>query len=307
MNLKQLEYFVRVAELGSFSKAAMILNIAQPALSRQVRLLETDLRTTLLTRNGRGVMLTEVGKRLFDHSVAILQLVTNVTEELASARDEPVGRIVIGLPPSMGRRLALPLVQSFRIKFPKARLAIVEGLSTHLAEWISTGRVDLGLLHNPEANQAIEVTPVLDESLGMVSPARPGGKAARPLPLAELIRYPLILPERAHAMRKLLETQAALAGIKLDVVLEISSVQSILDLVAAGYGHAVLTQTALDASGRAEAFSLRILEKPALTSTLCLAVSAHKPMTPLGRQAFHLLRELVLARPEDGKAHNKTR
>ena len=74
MNLKQLEYFVRVAELGSFSKAAMILNIAQPALSRQVRLLETDLHVNLLTRNGRGVVLTEVGQRLFDHSVGILQL-----------------------------------------------------------------------------------------------------------------------------------------------------------------------------------------------------------------------------------------
>ena len=76
MNLKQLEYFVRVAELGSFSKAALILNIAQPALSRQVRLLETDLHVTLLTRNGRGVVLTEPGQRLFDHSVGILQLVS---------------------------------------------------------------------------------------------------------------------------------------------------------------------------------------------------------------------------------------
>ena len=68
MNLRQLEYFVRVAELGSFSKAALILNIAQPALSRQVRLLETDLHVTLLTRTGRGVVLTEVGQRLPDRA-----------------------------------------------------------------------------------------------------------------------------------------------------------------------------------------------------------------------------------------------
>ncbi|MEI8324895.1 MAG: LysR family transcriptional regulator, partial [Betaproteobacteria bacterium] len=168
MNLKQLEYFVRVAELGSFSKAALILNIAQPALSRQVRLLETDLHVTLLTRNGRGVVLTEMGQRLFDHSVGILQLVAHVTEEIEGARNVPCGRIVVGLPPSMGRRLTLPLVQSFRRSFPKARLAIVEGLSTHLTEWIASGRVDLGLIHNPEPNPAIEVTPVLDEPLGLV-------------------------------------------------------------------------------------------------------------------------------------------
>ncbi|KAF0165311.1 MAG: nitrogen assimilation control protein [Rhodocyclaceae bacterium] len=308
MNLKQLEYFVSVAELGSFSKAALVLNIAQPALSRQVRLLETDLHVTLLTRNGRGVVLTEAGKRLFDHSVGILQLVARATEDIDATRDEPTGRIVIGLPPSIGRRLTLPLVEDFRRNLPKARLAIVEGLSTHLTEWIATGRVDLGLIHNPEPNPAIEVTPVLDEVLGLVGPA--DGKAgkpgkASPLPLAELVNYPLILPERTHAMRKLLETQAAFLDLKLDVKLEVSSVQSILDLVAAGHGYAVLSQTALAASGRPEAFSLRPLVKPSLTSTLFLAVSAHKPVTPLGRRAMGLLQDLLAASVDDGSAITK--
>lgn len=308
MNLKQLEYFVRVAELGSFSKAAMILNIAQPALSRQVRLLETDLHVNLLTRTGRGVVLTEVGQRLFDHSVGILQLVARATEDIEAARDEPAGRIVIGLPPSMGRLLTPPLVDGFRRSLPRARLAIVEGLSTHLAEWIATGRVDVGLLHNPESQAAIEVTPVLDEPLGVVSPAGKGvarKKAGAPqelasvagdtVTLAELARLPLILPERSHAIRKLLETQAALCGHKLNVALEISSVQSILELVRGGHGHAILTPSALVASGQPEAFVMRRLVEPSLTSTLCLAVSAHKPATPLTRHVLRLLRELILA------------
>ncbi|MDP1612224.1 MAG: LysR family transcriptional regulator [Sulfuritalea sp.] len=305
MNLKQLEYFVRVAELGSFSKAALILNIAQPALSRQVRLLETDLRVTLLMRNGRGVVLTEAGQRLFDHSVGILQLMSRVREDLENTRGEPAGRIVVGLPPSMGRLLTLPLVEGFRRSLPKARLAIVEGLSTHLAEWISTGRVDVGLLHNPESQEALEFTPVLDEPLGMVSPA--GTATAGPkqkvgvggtVTLAELTRYPLILPERSHAIRKLLETQAALTGHKLNVALEISSVQSILELVRAGHGHAILTPTALVASGQPDAFVMRTLVEPRLTSTLCLAVSAHKPATPLTKHVLRLLRELILAAAE---------
>ena len=301
MNLKQLEYFVRVAELGSFSKAALILNIAQPALSRQVRLLETDLHVTLLTRTGRGVVLTEAGKRLFDHSIGILQLVARATEDIEAARDVPTGRIVIGLPPSMGRMLTLPLVESFRRTLPKARLVIVEGLSTHLTEWIATGRVDLGLILNPEPNPAIEVTPLLDEPLGLVGPTKgetgKGGKGAKPATIAfgELTHYPLILPERSHALRKLLETQAAQAALKLDVGFEVSSVQSILDLVEAGYGYAVLSQTALRASGRPEAFEFRPLTKPALNSMFFLAVSAHKPATPLGRLDFKLLQELVVS------------
>lgn len=299
MNLKQLEYFVRVAELGSFSKAALVLNIAQPALSRQVRLLETDLHVNLLTRNGRGVVLTEVGQRLFDHSIGILQLVARATEDIEAARDEPAGRIVIGLPPSMGRLLTQPLVEGFRRSLPKARLAIVEGLSAHLAEWIATGRVDVGLLHNPEPQAALEVTPVLDEPLGVVSPAGAGATkkagAAATVTLAELARLPLILPERSHAIRKLLETQAALTGHKLNVALEISSVQSILELVRGGHGHAILTPTALVASGQPDAFVLRRLVEPGLTSTLCLAVSAHKPATPLTKHVLRLLRELILA------------
>jgi len=291
MNLKQLEYFVRVAELGSFSKAAMVLNIAQPALSRQVRLLETDLHVTLLIRNGRGAVLTEVGRRLFEHSVGILQLVARVTEDIEAARNEPSGRIALGLPPSMSRRLTPSLVDTFRRVLPKARLTIVEGLSSHLIEWIATGRLDLGLVHNPEPNPAIEVTPVLDEVLGLVSRAMPG--SVKPVPFRSLPEYSLILPERTHSIRRLLETQAALAGLKLNIALEISSVPSILDLVDAGYGHAVLMQTALAASSRPEAFMLSPFTDPALTSTLCLAVSAHKPVTPLIRQLSRLLRELV--------------
>ncbi|MGH6678063.1 MAG: LysR family transcriptional regulator, partial [Bradyrhizobium sp.] len=242
MNLKQLEYFVQVAELGSFSKAAAALGIAQPALSRQVRSLETELRQELFLRNGRGVALTDAGKRMFDHSVAVLQLVTQAREDLGASRDEPVGRVSIGLPPSIGRQFTLPLIDRFKNELPAARLAVVEGLSSHIVEWVTTGRVDVGLVYNPEALPGLDITPLLQEPLGLVSHVAKGKrKVAAPLPMKELSRYPLVVPERIHAMRRLLETQAILAGVKLDIAWEVSSVPSIIELVCAGYGHAVLT------------------------------------------------------------------
>ena len=155
MNLKQIEYFVSVAELGSFSKAARALNVAQPALSRQVRALETDLREPLLLRNGRGVTLTEAGQRLLDHGSGLLQQVAQIREEMGAKRGEPVGRITIALPPSMARQLTLPLIDSFRRELPKANLAVVEGLSADIAEWIATGRVDLGPLSNPRLSSVL--------------------------------------------------------------------------------------------------------------------------------------------------------
>jgi LysR family transcriptional regulator, nitrogen assimilation regulatory protein len=294
MNLKQLEYFVQVAELGSFSKAAVVLDIAQPALSRQVRALETELHQQLFLRNGRGVALTDAGKRLFDHSVAVLQLVSHAREDLGASRDEPVGRVTIGLPPSIGRQFTLPLIDRFKKELPAARLAIVEGLSSHIVEWVTTGRVDVGLVYNPNAQPGLEIVPLLQEELGLVSFARKDKpKVTAPLPMKELSGYPLIVPERVHAMRRLLETQAALAGVKLDIAWEVSSVPSIIELVCAGYGHAVLTASGMAASARAGDLVIRPLVEPTTTSVLCLATSAHKRATPLIQRTMQLLTTLV--------------
>ena len=305
VNLKQLEYFVSVADLGSFSKAARALDIAQPALSRQVRALETDLRETLLLRNGRGVALTEAGQRLLDHGHNLLQQVAQVRDEMGARRGEPAGRIAIALPPSLSRQLTLPLIDGFKRELPKARLTVVEGLSAHIAEWIATGRVDMGLLYNPQAQPALEVTPILEEPLCLVTQRKRGApNPSRPLPLRELPGYALVVPERAHAFRRLLESQATLAGVKLDIAWEVSSIMSIVDLVCAGYGHAVLTAGAVAASGRAAELAVRTIGSPRLQSVLCLATSASKRLTPLGRETAARL--VALARqghsgPRPGK------
>ena len=302
MNLKQLEYFVSVAELGSFSKAAVVLDIAQPALSRQVRALEIDLRETLLLRNGRGVELTEAGRRLFGHATEILQQVAQARADMGASRDEPVGHITLGVPPSIGRQLTLPLIEAFGRQLPKARLALVEGLSSHVAEWISTGRVDLGLVHNPESQPGLEIRPLLEEQLCLVQ--RVGEPGRGPLPFAELSQHPLVLPERQHVIRRQLDGQATLAGVAVEVRWEVSSIAAIIDLVAAGHGHAVLTASAVATSGRGDELAVRPIVQPALQSVLCLASSAHKRPTPLMRQAARLLTELVQALPQGAAARS---
>jgi LysR family transcriptional regulator, nitrogen assimilation regulatory protein len=315
MNLKQLETFVRVAEIGSFSKAALVLGTVQPALSRQVRQLEIDLHVTLLDRNGRGVVLTEAGKLLFEHSVGILELVARAREALEASRDQPMGRVVLGLPPSLGRGLTVPLVETFERSWPKARLAVVEGLSAHIAEWIATGRVDVGLLYNPEPHASLETEPLRKEQLCLVSPksaspqdGRPAGKTTRAgkrqlsaepaLRLAELDGLPLVLPERLHAIRRLLETHAARVGVKLNIAWEISSVPAILALVKTGHGHAVLTRDALTDAAAAEALQARPFLEPELAHTLFLATSATKRVTPLQRSVMTWLRD-HLGRPAE--------
>ncbi|RZJ25518.1 MAG: LysR family transcriptional regulator, partial [Haliea sp.] len=177
MDLKQLEYFVRVAELGSFTRAAVALDVAQPALSRQVRLLEVELRQNLLTRNGRGAAPTEAGKLLLEHGRGILHQVERAREELGRVRGALAGRVAIGLPPSVAKVMAVPLIRELRLRLPDASLSISEGLSVGMHESLANGRLDIALLYNAIPAPDIELTPLLEEQLFLVQ-RRADGKAA---------------------------------------------------------------------------------------------------------------------------------
>lgn len=298
MNLQQIETFVCVAETGSFSKAAMLLDIAQPALSRQVRALETQLRETLLIRTGRGVVLTDAGRRLLEHGHAIMQRVTLAQEDLTSHRDEPVGRIVVGLPPSLARRLTLPLIDLFRQEMPKAKLAIAEGFSVNIAEWLTTGRMDLGLVYTPEPQVNIEVLPVAQEPLCLVGPVSQLEGLSQ-IAFAEISQYPLIMPQRGQIFRKLMEAQATLSQVKLNVVWEVSSVPAILDLVRSGYGFAALTASAISEDVQGQALAVVPMVQPQIMSTLCLVQSSKRQTTPLMKRTADVMRKLSLQAIEE--------
>ena len=118
MDLKQIEYFIRIAELGSFTRASIELNVAQPALSRQIRLLEVELGQSLLIRTGRGVNTTEAGKVLLEHGHGVLHQIERVREELSRVRVGLIGRVAVGLPPSLTKILTVPLLKAFRAELP---------------------------------------------------------------------------------------------------------------------------------------------------------------------------------------------
>lgn len=296
MDLKQIEYFVHVAELGSFTRAATVLRVAQPALSRQVRSLEVELRQPLFDRNGRGVTLTEAGKRLLAHGRGILQQVERARQDLEDQRGAASGRLAIGLPPSVSRSLTRPLVETFRQRFPKATLTMVEGLSTYVLEWLVLGRIDCAVVYNVAPSATIDLVPVLDEPLYLVSARGSAGAGiGRPVPLARVAEHELVMPSRPHSIRMLLETTLAGSGLKPRIGLEIESVPAILDLVERNPLHAVLALNAL--RGRDEAFVARPItiarEQPPLAARLWIATSSQRPRGPLIEQGTALLAEML--------------
>jgi LysR family nitrogen assimilation transcriptional regulator len=294
VDLKQLEYFVRVAELGSFTRASSVLDIAQPALSRQVRLLEVELRQNLLLRNGRGVTTTEAGKLLLEHGRGILHQVARAREDLGRVSGALAGRVAVGLPPSIAKMMTVPLTREFRKRLPNAALSISEGLTISMQEGLQTGRLDIALLYNPAPSPDLDTQPLLEEELFLIGPNDARAKA-RPAPvsLKEVSALPLVIPSRPNAIRMVVETEMAGIGCKPDISLEIDGVAAILDLVADGAGHAILPRYALATSAHPEAYTAHPIVKPRLSSKLALATAASRTTTMTQQAMLELIREVA--------------
>ena len=296
MDLKQLEYFVRVAELGSFTRAAQVLGVAQPALSRQVRLLEVELRQNLLDRNGRGATPTEAGQLLLEHGRGILHQVERAREELGRVRSGLSGRVALGMPPSVARVLTVPLTRAFRQRLPEAQLSISEGLSTAMQENLLNGRLDIAVLYKPSAMPGVEHQPLLSEELLLVQPRPPGlqeDPPPPPLALREVAALPLLIPSRPNAIRMHVEAQMAAIGCQPTIALEIDGVSAILDLVADGVGCAILSRNAVMRSVRPSAYTTRSIKEPELRIGLSTSTSSLRPSTLTQQATLELLQDIA--------------
>ena len=294
MDLKQLAYFVRVAEMGSFTRAATALNVAQPALSRQIRLLEVELRQNLLKRNGRGASPTEAGQLLLQHGRGILHQVERAQEELEQARNKLGGKVALGMPPSVARVLTVPLTRAFREKMPDAHLSISEGLTAAMQESLLNGRLDIALLYNAKATAGLEISHLVQEELWLVQARQSALQEDPPPPpirLKEVAKLPLVIPSRPNAIRMHVESELAGIGCRPNIALEIDGVTSILELVADGAGSAILSRNAVTRSINPSAFSKRAISEPQLSIELCCVVSSLRPTTLTQQATLNLIRE----------------
>jgi LysR family nitrogen assimilation transcriptional regulator len=308
VDLKQLAYFVRVAELGSFTRASIELGVAQPALSRQVRLLEVELRQNLLTRNGRGATPTEAGKLLLEHGRGILHQVTVAREELGAVRGAMSGRVSIGLPPSLSRLITVPLTHAFRRALPHAQLTLTEGFSVMMYEGLRLGNLDVAVLYNPDRSPDLEASLLHEEELVLISarsmgrlPGVPGARTRKDsgqrreaaVAFKEIGALPLIMPSRPNAFRILIESELMQIGCKPQIALEVDGLNAILNLVQEGLGHAVLPRYTLSNFDNPEPFVVRRIHAPRIMSQLMLVWSARRPTTETQKKALDVIRQVV--------------
>lgn len=294
MELKQLKAFATLAAFGSFTRAAAMLAVTQPVLSRQIKALEAELGVELVYRNGRGVVLTEAGKLLQTHAERVIAGVGQAGSEIAALRTDPRGTIVVGMPPSVGLVLTIPLVESFRSGFPQISMRLMEGFSGHLLEWLITGKLDVAVLYDAPRVGNLRAEPLVQDALFLLGPphaadAPPPG----PVPARILAELPLIMPSRPHGLRLLVDNRLEAVGIIPRVELEIDAMPSTLTLVERGIGYTILSYSTvhhLVQAGRIRAWPIT---EPGLTRRLVLATSSQRPTTPATRAAVGLVRSLI--------------
>jgi LysR family transcriptional regulator, nitrogen assimilation regulatory protein len=292
MDLKQLSYFLSVSEAGSFSKAAVLLSVAQPILSRQIKLLETELGVELLYRNGRGIVLSEAGIILEKYARTALDTVDRARTEISALKAVPQGRVVIAMPPSIGWVLTGPLVRRCREAFPNITLHVVEGFSGHVAEWLSTGRIDVGIVYNASRRSSLNTEPLFSDDLVLLGPAsNPAGLEGASVPAARLADLPLILPARPHGLRVLVDQTLAQLNLVAHVEFEVDAMPSTLGLVEEGLGYTILSETAATqriGEGRIRAWAI---VEPVMPRQLMLATSTQRPMSVATRLVTRLIRD----------------
>jgi LysR family nitrogen assimilation transcriptional regulator len=291
MNLRQLEYFVKVAELGSFSRASAVLGMTQPAISRQVRALESALKLGLLHRNGRGALLTDAGQRFLVHAKGILHQLDGARHAVTGSEADLAGKVAIGLPPSIGQVLTMPVVRAVRERYRNAELTIIEALSVSLQERLLAGRIDVAVVHNVVPSPLVRIEPILTESTCLLSAARGGGNG--PIAFSALEKFELISPAAPHPIRSLVEAEAAKRGMKLKVALEIDAIANMLQLVREGYGHAVVPYNVVRAGMSGSGIVARPIVRPTLKSTVALVTPSRRPQTLLAEGITDVLRQVL--------------
>ncbi|RKK03685.1 LysR family transcriptional regulator [Pseudoroseomonas wenyumeiae] len=308
MDLRALRYFLSVAQLGGITRAAQALNVAQPALSRQIRKLEEEVGVTLLLRRPRGVELTPAGARLLERAEAVFQSLRETAEELRSETLAGTGRISLGVPPAMGVMLVPELMRRFRATLPQAALYVREGVGHWLVEWVLEQRVDLALVHNPPRLPELEVEPLVVERMVLVLP--PAGTATDwPLPpdgeisLVQALQVPLILPTHPHTNRLLLDSVLARGMQPVRPAMEVDSVSITKAMVGAGLGATILTHAAVHGDVLAGRLRAMPIGHPPLISSLALVRLRRHAADLLPERTKGLIRETLSRLARQGVLH----
>jgi LysR family transcriptional regulator, cyn operon transcriptional activator len=304
MTLQQLHYFLAAIEHGTLSKAAELLNVAQPTLSDQIIRLEESMGTTLFIRTNRKLMLTEAGRRLQPFAQATLTASRQGYEAVQSVRELKGGVASFGTFGTAHHYFLTDLIKEFRTRFPEMKVKIVGNNSSEIAEAVSRGELEAGLVMIPlnERNLAVS-EPVWSARVGYIS-AEPS-RVERPKTIEEIADAPLILTEArwntSDSIRTTLTARAQKAGVILNPIIEVDHQQTGFELAAQGVGDVIASQPILHQLGYADRLGWTPLDPP-LYEVFAFIHRYDAPLSASTRVLIQMMRD-HLARIQRRYAH----
>jgi LysR family nitrogen assimilation transcriptional regulator len=292
MDLRQLRYFVAIAERGGFSAAASALNVAQSALSRHIKLLEHELGGALFERGTRGVAVTEAGKVLLARGRWLLGEIDDIRTNVLTENREPGGTVRLGAPSSLAYIFYAPLAQLFAERFPRVRLELSEGLTEEMTDRLLRGDLDLAIVTMPSANDHLDYQALVVEQLFLIGP--PGDKllSRGTLSRRDLRRLPAAVLPLSAAMRGAFPSSVPSS-------LKVESMTPLKQMVAAGLGYGLLPFSAIQQEVTAGTLSAAPL--PWVRAERALALPRGRPVSRATRETITALKLLCLRLIDEGK------
>jgi LysR family nitrogen assimilation transcriptional regulator len=300
MDFKQLRAFLTVSDTGNVTRAAELLNLVQPAVSRQLRLLEEDVGTELFDRERHGMVLTDAGKALLVYARRAMLELDRARAEIGGSVNGIGGLVTVGLLPSTCDLISSPLVSAVAAKYPGIHMRIAMGYAGTLQQWLETGEIDAALLYGVERTPNIAAQPLLEEELWVVG--EPGAKLRRqkPVSLASLVGQPLILPSGPHGIRTLVNHACAVSNVELTIAVETNAMSIQKSLVLGGHGLTILPPVAFADELARKRVSAAPLCDPKITRTIVLALPANRAVGQHVRRAADLLVQCVREAVREG-------
>ncbi|HBT02031.1 MAG TPA: LysR family transcriptional regulator [Citreicella sp.] len=298
VDIRQLRYFLAIADAPSISAAAQAIGVAQPSLSQHVQRMEEELGVKLVDRSPRGTLLTQEGHVLVEHARRICDSLDRCMADMRELGGVIRGRVGFGMPPSCSMVMSVPLAETVRLELPEVRLRAVEAMSGYIKHWIDDGTVDIGFLYDLSDAGPLRATHVMDEALYFYSAPdawpldTPPGT---PVALRDLQRLDMILT--SNGLRQTIEGYCQRNGVSLNVVIEMDAMTQIKELVARGSGYTIFAPVAAqDFVRRGELLRAPIVE-PRMTRPVYLVSNPARVMTRACRSVEQLTldvaRELV--------------
>jgi DNA-binding transcriptional LysR family regulator len=283
MTIQQLTYFLATVEHGSFSAAARALYLTQPSISEQVRQLESELGISLFARAGRGLALTEAGRRFRPEAERVLADIERARDAVAEVRDLRGGTLSFGMFGTASAYLIADLVADFRRKHPDVRLRLVGLNSSEVADQVRNATLEAGLVILPVDDSGLEIRAARQEELVVVS--REASRVAAPVTIEALAAAPLILYDAQYGaddpMRRQLLDRAQRAGVTLRPVIEVEGMEAAVGLARRGLGDTIVPRAALGRPG-ARGLHIASFAEP-LNDTFAFIARADAPLSPAAR------------------------